>query len=212
MSHAAETRDTRVLIACFACYPAAMAQATCHYCSRPPVAECHTCGRLYCAEHGEDVCLRCLSPEAATPSPLIFRGALLALLVGTALAIFLVIRPPESASKADTPRTVPSSTIAGAPTATPTPPGGNSSRTPAASATASKTTAGSATASATATAATATATGTAVGAQQYTVRAGDSLNRIATQFNITQQQLIDANPGVTETIQIGQVLNIPAPR
>jgi LysM repeat protein len=178
-----------------------MAGPTCYYCTRPATEECHTCGRLYCAEHGEDVCLRCLSPEAATPSPLIFRGALLALLVGTALTIFLVIRPPESASKADTPRPVPTSTLASLATATPTPPGGNATRTVAG--TVSATPSGSASASVTA---------TASGTQQYTVKSGDTLSRIAEQFDITQQQLIDANPGLTEVIQIGQVLTIPVAR
>jgi LysM repeat protein len=121
---------------------------------------------------------------------------LLALLVGSALTIFLVIRPPESASKADTPRTIATATLASAPTATATPPGRTASAT--------TTTTGTAIA-------TASASTTPGGAQTYTVQAGDTLSRIEAMFDVTEQQLIDANPGLTEVIQIGQVLTIPAP-
>ena len=177
-----------------------MADATCHYCARPPQAECHTCGRLYCSEHGEDVCLRCLSPEAATPSVLVFRGAILALIVGTALTIFLVLRPPESASKADSVKPLATPTLAGGlPTATPTRPGSQPTR--------------SATAVPTTPAASSTANSTpGTTGQTYTVVAGDSLSGIAARFSTTQAALIEANPGLTENIKIGQVLKIPAGR
>ena len=175
-----------------------MAEAPCHYCPRPAQSECHTCGRLYCGDHGEDVCLRCLSPEAATPSPLVFRGAVLALLVATALTIFLVINPPESASKADAVRTVVAPTVSGPATATPTRPGSQPTRT----ATITSTTPAAST--------TAAPGGTPGQGQSYTVEAGDSLSRIAERFNTTQQAIRDANPGLTDTLQIGQILRIPA--
>ena len=50
---------------------------SCHYCDNPAEAECPTCGRLYCSEHGEDVCLRCMSPESAAPSQAVYRGSIL---------------------------------------------------------------------------------------------------------------------------------------
>ena len=67
-----------------------MASASCHYCNRPAEEECSTCGRLYCLEHGEDVCLRCLAPEAATPSGNVYRGSLLALVAASLVAMSLV--------------------------------------------------------------------------------------------------------------------------
>ncbi len=179
-----------------------MAEANCHYCARPATSECHTCGRLYCGEHGEDVCLRCLSPEAATPSPMAFRGAVLALIVGTAVTIFLVVSPPESASKADSVRPITTPTITGPATATPTRAGGTASRT-------STTATASGTASASA-ATPASGTATPAGQQSYTVEAGDSVSKIAEKFGVTQQALRGANPGLTDVIQIGQVLRIPA--
>ena len=174
-----------------------MAEATCHYCARPASSECHTCGRLYCGEHGEDVCLRCLSPEAATPSPMVFRGAILALIIGTAVTIFLIVSPPESASKADSVRPITTPTIISPATATPTRAGAAASRT------------ATATSPASASATTPGARATPAGQQSYTVQSGDSLSKIAQTFGVTQQAIVDANPGLTEDIKIGQVLQIP---
>jgi LysM repeat protein len=172
-----------------------MARPTCHYCTEGAEKECPTCGRLYCGEHGEDVCLRCLSPEAAAPSALIYRGALLALAIGTLVTVFLLISPPESASSGDTVRNVATATPAVSTTATPTPRG-----TPGATTTATA----SASPSDTATA--------APGApQQYIVQSGDSLFGIADQFGITTEALEAANPGFDFTnLQPGDVINIPA--
>src|SRR5438874_280306 len=98
-----------------------MAEPNCHYCTRPAEAECPTCGRLYCAEHGEDVCLRCLAPESATPSARIFRGSVLALAIASIVTVFLLIRPPTSKSEQDIARVVATATPAVSATATPTP-------------------------------------------------------------------------------------------
>lgn len=45
----------------------------------------------------------------------------------------------------------------------------------------------------------------------YTVQSGDSLFLIATRFDLTLQQLLNANPSITDAnvISPGQVLNIP---
>lgn len=46
----------------------------------------------------------------------------------------------------------------------------------------------------------------------YTVQAGDIPETIAAQFGITVEALLAANPGIdVRNLQIGQVLNIPAP-
>ena len=173
-----------------------MAEAKCHYCTREAEAECPTCGRLYCGEHGEDVCLRCLAPESATPSARVFRGSIVALGIGSLLAIFLVARPPESKSDQDTVRIVATSTpIVGA-TATPTPRGTQAARTQTTSASPSATAVGSATA--------------APGNDSYTVKSGDTVSGIAAQFGISSDALLAANPSVSAAnLQIGEVLKIP---
>lgn len=181
-------------------YPTAMAEPNCHYCDRAAEAECPTCGRLYCREHGEDVCLRCLAPEAAAPTAIAYRGAVLALVVGSVVAVFLVIKPPESKSGNDTPRVLATATTSFLSTATPTRQGGDPSRTAVATATAGAQPTGTATA----------ATGTV---RTYTVRDGDTLSGIAEQFNTTLEAIMALNPGLTpETLQIGAVLRIPAAR
>ena len=177
-----------------------MAEARCHYCTQPAQEECHTCGRLYCAEHGEDVCLRCLSPEAATPSPFVFRGAVFALAVAVAVTIYLVISPPESRSAQDAVRVLPTPTPQLQPTATPTPQGS------AVPVTATRTVA-----TATTTAQPGSATATPAGQRTYAVQPGDSLSGIAAANGVTVDALIAANPGLTEDIQIGQEIVIPAP-
>jgi LysM repeat protein len=47
----------------------------------------------------------------------------------------------------------------------------------------------------------------------YTIKAGDSLYGIATKFNVTYDQLLAANPQISnpDFIVIGQVINIPPP-
>jgi LysM repeat protein len=172
--------------------------AHCHYCTRPAQEECHACGRLYCAEHGEDVCLRCLSPEAATPSPVVYRGALLALAVAAGVAIYLGVSPPESRSSQDSARPVATPTQELAPTATPTPEGATSSAT--------------ATSSAPGTVVTAT-TPTPGGTVVHVVEAGDSLSAIADEYGVPLEDLLAANPGLSEDtpLQIGQQIVIPGP-
>lgn len=180
-----------------------MADPTCHYCDRPAMEECATCGRLYCQEHGEDVCLRCMSPEAATPSAIVYRGSLLALLAASAIVVFLIVRPPEAKSTSSQVRTVATATSQSNPTATPTPSGTQAGRTPATGtvpATASSTTGASPTAAASATA----------GPKTYTVKSGDTLSSIAIDNNTTVQAILDLNPGISpNTLGIGAVLKLP---
>lgn len=46
----------------------------------------------------------------------------------------------------------------------------------------------------------------------YTVQSGDTLEGIARRFNITSDDLLFANPGLTSLLQPGQVIQVPAPR
>ena len=71
----------------------------CYSCEEDAVAECRRCGRLYCDEHGDELCAECLKPVSALPSYLLYRGSLLTLLVGTAVALWLLLKPPEEASE-----------------------------------------------------------------------------------------------------------------
>jgi LysM repeat protein len=180
-----------------------MAEPSCHYCDQPAEAECPTCGRLYCPEHGEEVCLRCLAPESATPSALAYRGSILALIVATLVAAFLVISPPESKSRADSGRTVATATPAVLATATATRPGGSPTpaRTP-------STATGSPSPAASASPVT-TASATPGGERSHTVAAGDTLSAIATKFGTTVDEIKSLNGLTSDTLQIGAVLRIP---
>jgi hypothetical protein len=73
---------------------------TCFACENPPTQQCPRCGRPYCDEHGEDVCDSCLQPASGLPSFTLFRGSLLALLIGVVLAAWLLIQPPGGESNA----------------------------------------------------------------------------------------------------------------
>ena len=183
-----------------------MASASCHYCNRPAEEECSTCGRLYCLEHGEDVCLRCLAPEAATPSGNVYRGSLLALVAASLVALFLWFSPPASKNEQDTARSVATATPSFLATATPpgrgaAPPG----RAP-------RGVGGRPATSTAGPAGTASPGPTTGGTKSYTVQPGDTLSGIAANQGVTLAALQAANPGVTaETLQIGAVLTIPAP-
>lgn len=169
-----------------------MAEPNCHYCDRAAEAECPTCGRLYCSEHGEDVCLRCLAPEAAAPTSLAYRGAVLSLVVGSVVALFLVIRPPESDGDGDAPRALATATPSFQATATPTSQGGGAAQ-------ATRTSSAGATPAVTATAA----------GRTHTVAPGDTLSGIAEQYDVSVDAIVAANAGLTENLQIGAVIRIP---
>lgn len=186
-----------------------MPEPSCHYCNRPAEAECPTCGRLYCAEHGDDVCLRCMSPESATPSALVYRGSVLTLVIASLVALFLVLRPPERATDNGVVRVVPTNTAAVSATATPTPP---VTRTPAATTTAAATPGASPSPSASPSPAgspTASAT-PAAGPRTYVVRSGDTLSSIAAEHGTTVEAIVALNPGLEpNTLQVGAEIRLP---
>jgi LysM repeat protein len=73
----------------------------CYSCEQPAINACRRCARTYCEDHGNaQFCAECLRPASALPSFNLYRGALLTMLVGTALAVFLLLRPPGDTSGA----------------------------------------------------------------------------------------------------------------
>ena len=68
----------------------------CYACPNDATRQCRRCARVYCELHGGDLCGECLSPASTLPSFNLYRGSLLALLVGTAVALWLLVRPPGS--------------------------------------------------------------------------------------------------------------------
>jgi LysM repeat protein len=137
-----------------------------------------------------------MSPEAAAPSAMMYRGSLVALVVASLVAVFLFVRPPESKSAADAVHTLATSTPISAATATPTP-RGNRTATAVSAITTTATAAPSAAASATTT-------------KQYVVKDGDTLSGIAAANGTTVEAIEALNPGLTpQTLGIGTTLNLP---
>jgi LysM repeat protein len=67
----------------------------CYSCDKSAVNACKRCAKPYCDDHGNaSYCAGCLQPSSALPSFNLYRGALLVMLVGTAVAVFLLVRPP----------------------------------------------------------------------------------------------------------------------
>ena len=180
----------------------------CFRCDQDAVQECPRCGALYCDEHGEALCERCMDPELALPSYRIYRGSLLALLAGTVFAVWLLVRPTPM-SDADGP--VPAALAGVISTATAT---ATATTTPAATATPTA----MPTAMPTATPeATATVTSEPAAGSEYTVTESDTLFSIAVEYlppgtNVLTfmetlasfNELEDAH-----AIVIGQVIQIP---
>jgi LysM domain len=177
---------------------------TCFACENEPTQQCPRCGRPYCDEHGEDVCDSCLQPASGLPSFTLYRGSLLALLVGTALAVWLLIQPPGGESNAPqtgtiitpTPEATAQATpgadstlvLGGSPVAVQTPEPGTSS-TPA----------------------------TTTGSGQYTVASGDTLSSICERVkpaSMTVSDCVDRmvtlnNLTSPDDISVGQTLDTP---
>lgn len=175
----------------------------CFRCDQEAVQECPRCGAFYCDAHGDALCERCADPVLAVPSYRVFRGSLLALLVGSVVAVWLLVLPPAGADQDGPP-----ASLAGiVQSVTPTP-ATSSSATPTAAAT--ETATATPTGTSTATATTTPQATTAPASLTYTVQPGDTLIGIAQQFGVDQGVLARAN-NITDpaTIQVGQVLTIP---
>jgi hypothetical protein len=111
----------------------------CYSCDHPAINACRRCAKPYCDDHGNaQYCSACLQPASALPSFNLYRGALLVMLVGTALAVFLLIRPPGETKGAPP-------VVVGRSTPTPTAAGGGDQPTVAAETPRASATAGTAT-------------------------------------------------------------------
>lgn len=143
-------------------------------------------------------------PEETSPSPLLYRGSLVALVVGSFLALFLVLRPPESESNQEIVRDVATNTPAIQATATFTPPGGvPGTKTPVPETPTPF--------DATPTPVDATPTPEPGAPIEYTVQAGDTLSVIAAEHDTTVDAIVELNPGIDpDFLNVGDVILIPS--
>ncbi len=181
-------------------------ELTCYYCDNAAEAECPTCGRLYCGEHGDDVCLRCMSPEAASPSAAVYRGSILALVVASLITLFLVVRPPETKSATNLASELPTATAAISTTATPTQRGGVVVPTPRPGTQVPSSVTPETPASGTPTA----GPSPTPSGKVYVMKAGDTLSAVAASYGVTIDALLAANPGLNpDAIAVGTEIKIP---
>lgn len=170
----------------------------CYACDREATQRCPRCARNYCPDHGADFCAQCLHPASVAPSSAVFRGSLLALLVASVLALWLLIRPPGLPSESGAivapiptpepeflaPPTTPIVTPIVTPTPRPTPtPAPTPSPTP-----------------------------TPPLFETYVVQPDDTLFDIALLFDTTVEEIAAANGiSVDDFLHAGQELTIPRP-
>jgi len=102
----------------------------CYACDQAPTQQCSRCGKGYCPDHGQApesggaaLCSECLSPVSATPSNVVFRSSLFALLIASVLALWLLVRPPDLPGEESTLRPQPTAldSTQGPASSTPTP-------------------------------------------------------------------------------------------
>ncbi len=140
-------------------------------------------------------------PERAAPSVLAYRGSIAALVLGSFLALFLVLRPPADESRAGPVLLAPTATptAAATPEATPAPP----------AATAPPTTPTPPAATETPTTPTPPPMPSPI---EYTVVSGDTLSDIVDSFGVTLEAILALNPGLDpDAIGIGQIILVPRP-
>lgn len=158
----------------------------CHFCDAPATSRCRRCHKLYCDAHGANFCDECLDPASAVPSPVVFRGSLVALAVGTLVAVWLLVSPPQLEGRSNP-------EISAAPTETP-----QAETTPA-----SPTPAGTPQPTAT------EAPTSTPEPQVYVVESGDTLSEIAKEFGVTVEAIMEYNGLSSTAIARGQELLIP---
>lgn len=197
----------------------------CYACDGQATRECARCGALYCDNHGDTLCGRCMDPASAVPSYRVFRGSLAALLIGSIVAVWLLVLPPARADQDGPPSSIANLVQTGTPrpAATPQATAAPAESTPAASPTPSATPTPAApparTPSPAATVApTPAATAPPGQATTYTVQPGDTLLAIAQRFTPSGGNMQDTADAIARAnnitdprlIQVGQRLTIPA--
>lgn len=191
---------------------------TCYVCGKEATRRCPRCAKPYCDEHGDELCAACQDPASAIPSGTVFRGSLLALLVASVLALWLLIQPPglpggEAGEEAVLPLPTITPAALTSPTATPT-----ATPTPTASPTVSPTPEATASPTASPTPeATPTPTPTPTPEPppfiEYEVQSGDTLSSIAQTFGTTIDEIVRLNGLASQDviISVGQKLLVPNP-
>jgi LysM domain-containing protein len=154
---------------------------TCSFCDRQAESRCGRCGQAYCPEHGGTFCIVCSDPASALPSTRLFQAALWALPICLVLGIWFLVAPPKLAGERAASPAATSQLERAAPQST----APSRTATPSTSATPA--------------------------AQDYTVRAGDTLQTIATGAGVSTTAIQQLNPSVDpDNLQVGQVLRLPA--
>jgi len=191
---------------------------TCYVCGKEATHRCPRCAKLYCDEHGDELCAACQDPASAIPSGAVFRGSLLALLVASVLGLWLHLQPPglpggEPGEEAvlplptitpvsvASPTLTPPATPTATPTATPSPtpeatPSPTLSPTPEPTPTPMP-----------------TPTPEPPPFTEYEVQPGDTLSAIAQAFGTTIDELVRINGLASQDviIDVGQKLLVPTP-
>lgn len=190
----------------------------CSACDNEATRRCPRCGKPYCEEHGGELCAACQDPATAVPSGTVFRGSLVALLVASILALWLLIQPPGLPGDESGTAAVAQPTVTPAVLATASPP--SPTATPAATETpapeASPTPEGTPTETATAApsptpAPTPSPTPEPPPFTEYEVQSGDTLSSIARSFGTTVERLVEINGLESQDviINVGQKLLVP---
>jgi len=193
---------------------------TCYACGKEATRRCPRCAKPYCEEHGDELCAACQDPASAIPSGTVFRGSLLALLVASILALWLLIQPPGlPGGESGGGGVLPLPTIAASPrpTSAPASPTATASATPTQTATATATATLTATATASPTpqatpSPTPTPTPQPPPFTEYAVQQGDTLSSIAQRFGTTVDELVRINGLASQDviIDVGQKLLVPS--
>jgi hypothetical protein len=153
----------------------------CYACANEATSQCKRCGRFYCDAHGDALCAECLKPASALPSYTLYRGSLLALLVGTAFALWLLVRPPGGSEESSPvvlpqPEEAAATATVEAPTSTPIQ---ATTPTPAATATPAR--------------------------REYVVQEGDTLYGIAERMKPPDKDLVDFVREIAQLNNLGDV-------
>lgn len=177
----------------------------CYACGQEATQRCPRCGNPYCPDHGEEFCAQCLSPASAAPSAALFRASLLALLIGSVVALWLLVRPPGLPTTTPAVTLPPPTPEPSPPAASPTPAAG-----PEATPLAAETTPQATPEPTPESTPTPTPEPTPARPLEYTVVDGDTWYGIAEAFGVDPEELAAANDRTLEDfIFPGEVLIIP---